>query len=192
MERYIYLLIHIIFSSFPRCIFSQAAHLFTPSTSTSSISVVGAVYCDACINNKFTKYSYFLPGVEVNIQCMFKASAPRATEQISFSVNRTTNTYGVYKLDIQNIDGIECVGSKEIASLCKASLISSSSPSCSVPGLRATANGVSIKSKQDSLCIFSLNILSYRPPKVNPALCGNQKQELQVSATQNTSKFFPP
>ncbi|GJV29952.1 hypothetical protein Tco_1386400 [Tanacetum coccineum] len=55
------------------------------------ISVMGMVYCDACYNNSFNTHTYFLSGAEVRIDCKFNAVSPRTAEQISFSVNRTTN-----------------------------------------------------------------------------------------------------
>lgn len=125
----------------------------------------------------------------MNVQCKFKASAPKTTETINFSVNRTDN-YGVYKLEIPSVDGINCVDGEEIVSMCEVSLIRSSSRSCNTPGLRIATNEVSVKSKQENLCIFSLSALSYRPQKMNTTLCGNQKQE--SADTLDSSKFFLP
>ncbi|KAK4787977.1 hypothetical protein SAY86_019296 [Trapa natans] len=185
------LLLLLLVLSFPHCLLTLAVHhpKPTPTTPTSRISVVGTVYCDVCYANKFSKNSYFLPGVDVNIQCKFKASAPKTTETINFSVNRTTDNYGVYRLEIPSIDGINCVDGEEIVSMCEVGLISSSSPSCNAPGLKMATNEVSVKSKQENLCIFSLSALSYRPEKMNTTLCGNQKQE---SADTLDSKFFLP
>ncbi|MFS8029091.1 hypothetical protein Hanom_Chr16g01518261 [Helianthus anomalus] len=65
--------------------------------SASHITVTGSVFCDVCYDNSFTKHSYFLPGVDVHLQCKFQANAPKTktSEQITFSVNTTTNRYGV-------------------------------------------------------------------------------------------------
>ncbi|OWM76238.1 pollen-specific leucine-rich repeat extensin-like protein 4 [Punica granatum] len=187
-----FLLLLLVGSSFPRRSLTLAAKPTKPAlrTRTSQISVVGVVYCDVCQANTFSKYSYFLPGADVNIQCKLKVSAPKTAERIDFSVNRTTDNYGVYKLEIPSVDGIDCVDGAAIASMCGASLIGSSSPDCNVPGLRTTTNEVSVKSKQDNLCILSMDALSYRPPKKNTTLCGNQKQE--SADTLNSSKFFLP
>lgn len=45
-----------------------------------------------------------------------------------------------------SVDGINCVNGEEIASMCEVSLISSSSPSCGIPGQRTTVNEASLKS----------------------------------------------
>ncbi|OAY32296.1 major pollen allergen Lig v 1 [Manihot esculenta] len=147
--------------------------LAQPANPTSSISVVGVVYCDTCSTNIFSRHSYFLPGVDVHVQCKFKAESPKTAEQINFSVNRTTDRYGIYKLEVPQVEGVDCVDGSAIESLCQASVISSSSSACDVPGLKTTANEVSVKSKQDNHCIYSLNALSFRPAKRNDILCGN-------------------
>lgn len=41
---------------------SLIPHASTQPTPSSDITIVGAVYCDACYNNSFSKQSYFLPG----------------------------------------------------------------------------------------------------------------------------------
>ncbi|KAJ0039309.1 hypothetical protein Pint_23773 [Pistacia integerrima] len=163
-----------------------------PAIPTSRITVVGAVFCDTCSTNSFSKHSYFLPGVDVHIQCKFKANSPKTTEQIAFSVNRTTDKYGVYKLEIPHVDGVDCVDGMAIESLCQANLIGSSSSACNVPGSSMAANEISVKSKQDSLCIYSLKALSYKPFKRNVSLCGNNKEGLQRQTSFNSSKFFLP
>lgn len=124
------------------------------------------------------------------IQCKFRGNSAKTTEDINFSVNKTTNKYGVYKLEIPSVDGVNCLSGLAMKSMCKASLIGSSSSACNVPGLSSTADEISVKSKQDNLCIYSMNALSYRPPKKNLTLCGNSKEELANSF--NSSKFFLP
>ncbi|ESR52056.1 pollen ole e 1 allergen and extensin family protein [Citrus sinensis] len=163
-----------------------------PATPTSRITVVGVVFCDTCSTNSFSRHSYFLPGADVHIQCKFKASSPKTAEQIDFSVNRTTDKHGVYKLEIPHVDGVDCVDGMAIESLCQASLLESSSSACSVPGLKTATNEISVKSKQDSLCIYSLKAMSYRPSERNATLCGNHKQDSQKSKALGSSKFFLP
>eukprot|EP00258_Populus_trichocarpa_P048791 XP_024464810.1 pollen-specific leucine-rich repeat extensin-like protein 4 [Populus trichocarpa] len=162
-----------------------------PATNpTSRISVVGVVYCDTCSTNTFSRHSYFLPGADVHIQCIFNANSPKTREKIEFSVNRTTDRYGIYKLEVPEVDGVDCEEGFAIESVCQASLIGSSSRVCNVPGLRISTNEISVKSKQNNLCIYSLNALSYRPSKKNITLCGSHKEELPNSL--NSSKFFLP
>ncbi|XP_057800560.1 uncharacterized protein LOC131016023 isoform X2 [Salvia miltiorrhiza] len=112
------------------------------------ITVMGMVYCDICSNNSFSRHSYFLP------------------------VNRTTNKYGIYKLEVPSVDGVECARDKAVGSTCRATLLSTSSPACAVPSFRSTSDQISIKSKRANMCIYSLNALSYRPSKRDIALCG--------------------
>lgn len=160
-----------------------------PTNPVSHITVVGVVYCDMCSSNTFSRHSYFLPGADVQIQCKFKANSPKTREQIAFSVNRTTDHHGVYKLEIPTVDGVNCVEGLAVTSMCQASLIGSSSSACNVPALKVTSNVVSVKSKQDNLCIYNLNALSYKPSKKNTSLCGNQ-QEL-LSSLNSSKCFFP-
>ncbi|GMH15049.1 hypothetical protein Nepgr_016890 [Nepenthes gracilis] len=142
-----------------------------PAKPNSQITVMGMVYCDICSNNSFSRHSYFLPGVEVKIDCKFKAISPTTAEEISFSVNRTTNRLGVYKLEIPSVEGVECAVEKAVESLCQASLIRSSSFQCNVPGYKTTSDQISFKSRQANLCIYSLNALSYRPARRSKVLC---------------------
>ncbi|GMP29724.1 hypothetical protein ACSBR2_010768 [Camellia fascicularis] len=139
----------------------------------SQITVMGIVYCDICSNNTFSRHSYFMPGVEVRIDCTFKAVSPKTTEQISLSVNRTTDKNGVYKLAIPSVDGIECAREKAMESSCRASLMWSSSSSCNVPGYRTTSDEIAVKSRQANLCIYCLNALNYRPSRIDITLCQN-------------------
>ncbi|EOA15642.1 hypothetical protein CARUB_v10005897mg [Capsella rubella] len=135
------------------------------------ITVTGLVYCDVCSNNSFSKHSYFIPGVEVRIACKFNSASSRTREMITFSANRTTNELGLYKLDITSLEGVACAEDSLMAS-CQASLIGSSSDSCSVPGFRTTTNQVVFKSKRSNLCVFGFTALNFRPLQKNLHLCG--------------------
>ncbi|CAN1137528.1 hypothetical protein LINPERHAP2_LOCUS10122 [Linum perenne] len=144
-----------------------------PTRSIAQIRVIGFVYCDICSNNTFSSHSYFMPGAEVRIECKFRASEPRTTEEIEFSVNRTTNRYGVYKFDLPAVDGIKCAES-EIGISCEASLMGTSSRSCNVPGYKFTSDQIAVfKARKPNLCIYSLSALTFRPPKNNVSLCGH-------------------
>ncbi|XP_021823078.1 uncharacterized protein LOC110764409 [Prunus avium] len=140
----------------------------------SQIIVMGLVYCDICSNNTFSRHSYFIPGAEVKIDCIFQAVSPRISEHISFSVNRTTNKYGVYKLEIPAVEGIKCAQDSAIVSSCQATLMWSSSSACNVPGYKSTSDEITVKSKQANLCIYSLNALNFRPSKRAITLCGKK------------------
>ncbi|XWS40560.1 hypothetical protein CRYUN_Cryun17cG0005900 [Craigia yunnanensis] len=143
-----------------------------PANKNAQITVMGLVYCDICSNNSFSRHSYFLPGAEVQIDCNFRAFGPKTREQISFSVNRTTDKHGVYRLDIPSVDGIACAEAA-IVSSCQASLVGSSSTSCNIPGYRSTTDQIAIKSRHPNLCIYSLTALNFRPSKRDATLCGN-------------------
>ncbi|KAJ6934111.1 leucine-rich repeat extensin-like protein 3 [Populus alba x Populus x berolinensis] len=157
---------------------------------TSRIIIVGVVYCDTCSTNTFSRYSCFLPGADVHIQCIFQAISPKTTEKIMFSANRTTDRYGIYKVTVPEVDGVDCAEGSTIELVCQASLIRSSYPACNVPGLKTSTDEISVKSKHNNLCIYSMNALTYRPSKKNATLCGKHKEELQISF--NSSKFFLP
>ncbi|WCJ38816.1 Pollen Ole e 1 allergen and extensin family protein [Euphorbia peplus] len=175
----------------------------------SKISVVGVVYCDTCSAKSFSKHSYFLPGVDVHIQCKFKANSPRTSEQIDFTVNRTTDNHGTYKLELSNLDGVDCIDTSSsttsISSICQATIIKSSNSVCEIPSITSTSDQITIKSKQENHCIYSLNALSYQPRTINNSLCNSQEEEVEEklqkslytsSNSYNSSKlflpFFPP
>ncbi|CAJ2668783.1 uncharacterized protein LOC123890791 isoform X2 [Trifolium pratense] len=164
-----FLLLTSLLFSYPFVLIAQSP------TTTTTISVVGFVYCDTCSTGTFSKHSYFLP------DCRFRATSPKTNEQISFSVNRTTDREGAYKLDVASVDGINCESGVEddnsqIVSLCEASLIgtSSSSYSCNVPFLKSTRSS-EVSKEENNLCIYSLGALSYKPPEdmINTTLCSN-------------------
>ncbi|KAK4282224.1 hypothetical protein QN277_013627 [Acacia crassicarpa] len=144
-----------------------------PRLPSSHITVMGFVYCDTCSNNKFSRHSYFLSGAEVKIDCMFKALSAKTKEQITVSVNRTTDNYGMYKLEIPAVDGVKCAEDPDVASSCQVNLMWSSSSSCDVPSFRSTSNEMAVKARRENLCIYSLTPLSYKPSKKDIALCGN-------------------
>ncbi|KAL2329441.1 hypothetical protein Fmac_017022 [Flemingia macrophylla] len=185
MDQFPTLLLLLLVASLFSCPFVLIAQ--SPSPIISRISVVGVVYCDTCSTSTFSKQSYFLQGVEVHIQCRFRATSPKTSEQISFSVNRTTDQNGVYKLDIPSVDGVNCVDGSEIVSLCQASLIRSSTPTCNVPFLKSTTSEISVKSKQDNLCEYTLSSLSYKPTQMNTTLCGHE-----LANSVNSSKCYFP
>ncbi|KAK4754843.1 hypothetical protein SAY87_008600 [Trapa incisa] len=140
----------------------------------SQIAVMGIVYCDFCSNNSFSRHSYFLPGADVRIDCRFEAVSAEMAEQITFSVTRTTDRYGVYRLEIPEVEGIRCAEDESaLSSSCQASLVRSSAASCNIPGHKWTSNEFSIKSKQTNMCIYSLNALNFQPRKRDINLCGN-------------------
>uniref|UniRef100_A0A1J3H6W6 Pollen-specific protein-like n=1 Tax=Noccaea caerulescens TaxID=107243 RepID=A0A1J3H6W6_NOCCA len=138
------------------------------------ITVMGFVYCDVCSNNSFSKHSYFMSGVEVRIVCSFKSASSATRETVTFSANRTTNEFGLYKVAITSLD---CADADNLATSCQASLIgstSSSYSSCNVPGYKATTDQVVFKSKRSNLCIYGFNALNFRPFKRDLALCGKK------------------
>ncbi|CAI9768779.1 unnamed protein product [Fraxinus pennsylvanica] len=140
-----------------------------PQNPTSHITVIGSVYCDVCYDNTFSKYSYFLPGVDVHVQCKFKAKSPGTTEQIAFTVNRITNKFGMYKLDISSVDGVDCAEEGSIQTFCQASLIGSSISACNVPGLK-TASVSSISSATSAASVASIPPLPPLPFPKPPSL----------------------
>ncbi|XP_021745559.1 leucine-rich repeat extensin-like protein 3 [Chenopodium quinoa] len=175
--------------------FGQTLNLMAQSTTTpisSRITVVGAVYCDTCLNDGFSKHSYFIPGADVHIQCKFNAKSPKTAEMINFSVNRTTDIHGVYKLEIPSVDGIDCVDGPPIQSFCQASLLGSPSSACNVPALKATTTEVSVKSRKENLCVYSFTSLSFKPRKKNDKLCRKPEKVKELSNSGSSSKSLLP
>ncbi|KAI4350481.1 hypothetical protein L6164_004933 [Bauhinia variegata] len=174
MNPIILLLVLPLFTEFLEVEPAKAKLPGKPRLPNSQITVMGFVYCDTCSNNSFAKHSYFLPGAEVRVDCTFKAISPKTTEEISVSVSRTTNKYGMYKLEIPSVDGVKCAEDSEVVSSCEASLIGSSSSACNVPGYKSTSNVITIKERRANLCIYSLSALNYRPSKKDITLCGGK------------------
>ncbi|KAG7563695.1 hypothetical protein ISN44_As10g004720 [Arabidopsis suecica] len=138
------------------------------------ITIMGFVYCDVCSNNSFSKHSYFMSGVEVRIVCRFKAASSTTRETITFSANRTTNEFGLYKVAISSMD---CADVDSLASSCQASLIGRrnfSGSSCNIPGYRTTTDQVLFKSQRSNSCVYGFNALNFRPFKRDLALCGKK------------------
>lgn len=99
---------------------------------------------------------------------------------------------GAYKLEVPNVDGVDCVEGMEIESLCQASLIGSTVSGCNVPGLKTSTDEITVKSKQDSLCIYSLKALSFRPSKTNTTLCGKTKKIKRKNSLASSKLPLPP
>lgn len=70
------------------------------------------------------------------------------------------------------MDGISC-SEDNIATYCQASLMSTSSSSCNVPGYRTTTDQIAIKARKPNSCFYSLNPLNFRPSKRDVTVCGN-------------------
>ncbi|CAI9111634.1 OLC1v1011897C2 [Oldenlandia corymbosa var. corymbosa] len=149
----------------------EAVRTINVGSSAPHITVMGMVYCDICYNNSFSTHSFFLPGVEVRIDCKFKAHSATTSEDITFSVNRSTNRYGIYKLQIGSVDGVNCAAG--FGNSCRATLLSPSTAAaaCSVPGSTTTSDEITIESTLSNTCIYSLTALNYRPPSLNLTLC---------------------
>ncbi|MQM06521.1 hypothetical protein Taro_039345 [Colocasia esculenta] len=167
-----------------------------PAPPPSNITVIGTVFCDICSNNTFTKHSYFLRGARVRVECSFKSNST-AKEEITISVERTTDRFGVYRVDVPPVDGFDCREGREIESFCRANLVRSSSALCDVPGLSISTEHVAVRCTKTNLCVYNLNALNYRPPKRDLALCGAAPaaltgQSLSKSIVDSALFFWPP
>ncbi|KAG0497236.1 hypothetical protein HPP92_001927 [Vanilla planifolia] len=158
-----------------------------------NITVIGSVFCDTCSENAFSKHSYFLPGVQVLIQCKFAGSSG-SSEEITVKAKRTTDGFGVYKLDIPPVEGFQCRQGLEIKSVCSASLIQCPSSLCSIPGRQSSTAHMAIKSKLRDICILNLNTLNYHPLKRNDAQCGVEMGKMSSNFDSSLCfwPFFPP
>lgn len=155
----------------------------------SNITVVGSVYCDACSNNTFSKHSFFLKGVRVLIQCQFKLKSG-ASESISLEAERTTDQYGIYKLDIPPVEGLNCIEGHSVMSACRASLVNNPSSYCNIPGLKGSSQHLAIRSKDANVCFLNLNAMNYRPAKKNKNYCSNNMKA--PNAGFSSSMLFWP
>ncbi|KAL8251374.1 hypothetical protein R6Q59_035067 [Mikania micrantha] len=168
-------LVFILFSTISMALQLGASRPIIPR-----ISVMGKVYCDPCYNNH--THTFLLSGAEVNIDCKFRSVSPTTAEQMSFSVNRTTNRYGVYRLDIRvpstdghghgHGHGVYCAKDAAVLNACRATLVRSTAPSCNAPGLTTTSDQFSVKSKHGNICIYTMFALSFGSSKKDVAICG--------------------
>ncbi|KAJ8458049.1 hypothetical protein OPV22_030975 [Ensete ventricosum] len=152
----------------------------------SNVTVMGTVFCDACATNVFSEHSYFLAGVRVRVQCMLRVMNSTSREEMSITVDRRTDKFGVYKLDIPPVDGLECREGVEMDSCCRASLLGSPSSLCDVPGLSSSTGHVAVGGGEGKRCLYNLNALNYRPSKKDANLCGTGTQRMdghQVAPT---------
>ncbi|XP_020592162.1 uncharacterized protein LOC110032756 [Phalaenopsis equestris] len=186
------LILFILHSAF---LFTNSHSLKTIPKSTklkTNITIIGSVFCDACSENTFSNHSYFMPGVEVLIQCKFAVNS-KSVDEISVTAERTTDNFGVYKLDIPPVEGFQCRQGLEIKSFCRASLIQSSSSSCSIPGTQSSTAHVAIKYKARDICILNLNTLNFHPVKRDNTLCGADegKRPANLGISYCFWPFFP-
>lgn len=124
------------------------------------------------------------PGAEVQIDCKFVANST-SREAMSITADRTTDRFGVYKLEIPPVDGFECREGREIKSMCRASLSKSSSRRCDVAGFRSSTAHVAVKDRESNVCYFNLNALSYRPARRNVPRCGAKEAAMSSFATSS-------
>ncbi|KZV44079.1 hypothetical protein F511_10750 [Dorcoceras hygrometricum] len=160
------------------------------SATAAQLTILGSCFCDVCHHQTLSKHSNFLQGVDVNIECRFRT---RPRKHVSFSVNTTTDIYGIYKLDIPSVDGIRCSEYPTIQSFCRARLIRKNLvPSqCKSGGTKHTSTEITVRSKQNNVCVYTMAALSYKPPTRNATLCGHQRS-MGLDYSFNSSKFFFP
>ncbi|XP_020245376.1 RNA-binding protein 12-like [Asparagus officinalis] len=173
-------------------LFLQSFSLETEKKPVKNITVIGTVFCDACSNNTFSKHSYFIQGAKVHVDCKLKSNS-NPNGEMSITVDRTTDRFGVYKLDIPPVDGFVCTEGQEPESFCRATLVSSSSLSCDVPCIKSSAEHIAVKNEGMHACLYNLNALSYRPAKKYSTSCGTKlTAETESSSTPNACLFFWP
>ncbi|KAJ6837108.1 RNA-binding protein 12-like [Iris pallida] len=170
-------------------LFARSYSLEADAGQIKNITVIGTVFCDACSNNSFTRNSYFLQGVKVLVECKLRANQT-SNEEISITVNRMTDQFGVYKLEIPPIDGFECKDGWEPESFCQATLVESPSPLCNLPAIKSSTEHVALKNKKANACVYNLNALSYRPSKRDDTVCGTRK--VRPDNNLGSALFFWP
>ncbi|CAL9777701.1 unnamed protein product [Musa acuminata subsp. burmannicoides] len=161
-------------------------------TPISNVTVMGTVFCDACANNVFSEHSYFLAGVRVRVQCMLRVTNSTSREEMSITVDRTTDKFGVYKLDIPPVEGFECREGVVMDSCCRASLLGSPSSLCDVPGLNSSTGHVAVRGGEGKRCLYNLNALNYRPSKKDANLCGTGSGHYLPASVNSSLFLWPP
>ncbi|XP_027151338.1 vegetative cell wall protein gp1 [Coffea eugenioides] len=148
----------------------------TPEKLPSAV-VVGAVYCDTCFQQGFSKDSHFISGASVAVECGDENSKP------SFREVAKTNEHGEFKVHLP------LSVSKHVKKIkgCSVKLISSSEPYCAVAST-ATSSSVHLKSRKDGTHIFSAGFFSFKPLN-QPALCVQKPIISRSNELPNTAKL---
>ncbi|KAJ6832123.1 uncharacterized protein M6B38_286045 [Iris pallida] len=163
------------------CLASLLLHLKVEAKPTSDVAVIGSVFCDSCSENAYSKRSYFLKGAKVLIQCKFGRT--------SIAANRTTDRYGVYRLDIPLAGRFKCREGRETRSMCRAVLTDSASSHCSLAGLRRSASHAAVRVPRtpgSRLCVLNMNAVSSRPRTRDAGYCGSGAADSSI----DSSLFF--
>ncbi|CDP02346.1 unnamed protein product [Coffea canephora] len=148
----------------------------TPEKLPSAV-VVGAVYCDTCFQQGFSKDSHFISGASVAVECGEENSKP------SFREVAKTNEHGEFKVHLP------LSVSKHVKKIkgCSVKLISSSEPYCAVAST-ATSSPVHLRSRKDGTHIFSAGFFSFKPLN-QPALCVQKPIISRSNELPNTAKL---
>eukprot|EP00249_Psilotum_nudum_P027105 c34411_g1_i1 orf=345-1307(-) len=121
----------------------------------SSVTISGSVFCDQCVQQRFTKNSSILHGAIIAAECKAKRSTVRTVR-----VTATTDQNGMFKLEIPTT----IARSPRRLRRCVVLLVSSPIKSCSAqPSIPKPFSSMSLKSKLGSHYIYSAGFLSYTP-----------------------------
>ncbi|KAF3786288.1 hypothetical protein EJ110_NYTH22884 [Nymphaea thermarum] len=152
---------------------------------TKRVMVMGSVFCDSCLQNTFSKHSYFLQGVAVHVECKLTAGI-ESERNFTFAATRKTDKFGVYRFVFPSADGRECRNTRKVESFCKATLKKSPS-TCNLHGLNRTRE-MYIRARQGNSCIFSMRPMSCRPPLIDSSICRNER----LGSVNNSDIIWPP
>jgi Pollen protein Ole e 1 like len=141
------------------------------------------------IHTSISVLHHLKTGVRVLIQCQFKLRNDTA-ESISLQAERITDQYGIYKLDIPPVEGLNCIEGHAVMSACQASLVNSPSPYCNIPGMKGSSQHLAIRSKDTNVCFLNLIAMNYRPAKKNNFFCGNS-MEVPKAGFSLSMLFWP-
>ncbi|KAL1824424.1 hypothetical protein ACET3Z_011202 [Daucus carota] len=141
----------------------------------SFVLVVGTVYCDTCLQGKFSHASHFIPGASVAVECDATDSKPSIYKEVR------TNNHGDFRVELPFSVGKHV---KKILG-CSVKLIKSSHPYCAVAAT-TTSSSFHLKSTSPRSQIFSAGAFTFKP-LAQPKLC-KEKSDVQSSNNLNSAE----
>ncbi|GMJ16139.1 hypothetical protein HRI_005283100 [Hibiscus trionum] len=142
-----------------------------------SAVVSGAVHCDVCSQQDFSKAHHFISGASVAVECKDGDSRP------SFRQEAKTDEHGEFRV------GLPFSVTKHVKRIkrCSVKLVRSSEPNCAVAS-SATSSSLVLKSANQGRRIFSAGILSFKQPN----RCNRKANVAESNTMEYGDPIFPP
>ncbi|KAL8193446.1 hypothetical protein R6Q57_026581 [Mikania cordata] len=125
------------------------------ATEVSEAILVGTVYCDTCLHQQFSRFSHFISGATVTVECGGSdGGKPRFREEVK------TDVKGEFRVKLpfsasKHVDEVK---------LCSVKLVSSNEPDCALAVVStATSSSIRVKAKTPENHVFSSGFFTFQP-----------------------------